>query len=66
MIIYEVSKKRLVNFEKVCDFAETYLNEHPEIEHKKAIMNAIGDIRHAIRIQRKEYEGVPINGGYNI
>ena len=31
MVIYEVSKKRLVNFEKVCDFAEAWLNDHPEI-----------------------------------
>lgn len=63
MVIYEVSKKRLVNFEKVCDFAEAYLSEHPEVEHKKAIMNAIQDIRCAVKIQRMEYEGIPINGG---
>ena len=63
MVIYEVSKKRLINFEKVCEFAEAYLNEHPEIEHKKAIINAIRDIQFAVKIQRMEYEGVPINGG---
>ena len=66
MIIYEVSKKRLVNFEKVCDFAEAYLNEHPEVEHKKAIMNAILDIRYAVNMQRKEYDKIPINGGNNV
>lgn len=55
MIIYNVSKGRLKNFEKVCDFAEAYIDEHPEAEHKKAIMNAIHDIRYAVRIQRMAY-----------
>lgn len=55
MIIYEVSKSRLENFEKVCDFAEAYIDEHPEVEHKKAIMNAILDIRYAVKTQRMEY-----------
>ena len=55
MIIYNVSKGRLKNFEKVCDFAEAYIDEHPEAEHKKAIMNAILDIRYAVRIQRMAY-----------
>ena len=55
MIIYNVSKGRLKNFEKVCDFAEEYINEHPEAEHKKAVMNAILDIRYAVRIQRMAY-----------
>lgn len=55
MIIYNVSKNRLKNFEKVCDFAEAYINEHPETEHKKAIMNAILDIRYAVKIQRMAY-----------
>jgi len=66
MVIYEVSKKRLVNFEKVCDFAEAWLNEHPEIEHKKGVMNAIGDIRHAVKMQRMGYDHIPVNGGYNL
>ena len=65
MVIYGVSEKRLVNFEKVCDFAEAYLNEHPDVEHKKAIMNAIQDIRYAVNMERKEYNNTPINGGYN-
>jgi len=55
MIVYNVSKSRLKNFEKVCDFAEAYINEHPETEHKKAIMNAILDIRYAVKIQRMAY-----------
>ena len=65
MVIYEVSKKRLVNFEKVCDFAEAYINEHPEVEHKKAIMNAIQNIRFAVYMQRRENDNIPINGGNN-
>lgn len=63
MIIPEVSYKRLENFERMCDYAEAYIDEHPTIAHKRATENAIRDIRYGIKLQRMIYKNIPINNG---
>jgi len=63
MIIHEVSYTRLKSFEELCDFAEAYIAEHPKVSRKKAVQNAVEDIRYAVKLERMRHQRSPVNNG---